>query len=94
MLNNLANSFVNKLIDQVWRAQTPYAPASIYVALLVAAQGVYATSTVYAGGSYITALTSDGTYHLYYSSAGGTSASSPTTFPGVPNETVTDNTVT
>ena len=94
MLVSFSDYVVNNLIDQLFRAQTPLQPATVYVGLLIAPNGIYATSTVYGAGAYITALTSDGTYHLYHTVAGGTSASSPTTFPGVPNESVTDNTVT
>ena len=91
---SLSNYFVNNVIDQVLRGQTPLQPANVYVGLLVAANGVQATSTTYGAASYVTALALDGQYHLYYTSAGGTSAASGTVFNGIAGETVADGTVT
>jgi len=93
MLESLANHLVNTLLDQVFRGQAAYQPATIYVGLCVANEGAHATSTTYPAASYITALTSDGNYHLYYSALGGTSAGTAPTFPGIPGETVSDGTV-
>ena len=92
-MNSFSNYLTNQMIDQVLRAQTPYAPASVYVALLVANEGVWVASTTYGAASYMTVLASDGLYHLYYSSAGGTGSGTPT-FPGLPGESVTDGTIT
>ena len=95
MQESLSNYLVNNLIDQVFRQQPGIvAPVNIYVALIVANEGVQATGMVYPAASYMTVLTSDGTFHLYYSSAGGTSAGSAPTFPGIPGESVVDGTVT
>lgn len=91
---SLSNYFVNNVIDQVLRGQTPLQPANVYVALLVAANGVQATSTTYGAAAYVTALALDGQYHLYYTVAGGTTAASGTIFNGIPGETVADGTVT
>lgn len=93
MLNSLSDYLVNSLIDQVLREQTPIAPATVYVALTVANQGEWVASTVYPAASYMTVMTSDGTYHLYYSAAGGTGSGTPV-FYGVPGESISDGTIT
>lgn len=93
-MTTLSNFFINTIIDQVFRGQPSYTPANTYAGLLLASEGVHATSTVYPAASYMTVEASDLTYHLYYTVAGGTSASSAPTFPGTANETISDGTIT
>ena len=94
MQQNVSQYLVNSLIDQVFRGQPPVAPANTYVALIVANQGVRQNAITYPAASYVTEFAGDGSYHLYYSAAGGTSAGSAPSFPGVPGEAIVDNTVT
>lgn len=92
-MSGLSNYFVNSLVDQVLRGQLPIAPSTLYVGLLQANQGLWASATTYSAASYVVVGATDGLYHLYYSAAGGTGVGFPT-FTGTPGEYVTDGTIT
>lgn len=69
----------NKLIDQVFRAQTALAPATLYVGLVTSSSADTGCGTEVSGGSYArVAVTSSTTNWAGTQSAGSTSASSGT----------------
>jgi hypothetical protein len=89
----MSDYVVNSVIDQLLRQQAAIAPTSVYVALIIAENGIHATSTTYGAGATVTVSAEDGEYHLYTTSAGGESAASAPAFPGMANETVVDGSV-
>jgi hypothetical protein len=87
-----SNYLQNNLIDFVLRAQTFSPAATLYVGLLTCSQGTKQTSTSYTSGDTVSIIASDGKNHLYKCTTTGTTAGTSPTYPGVPDEVITDNT--
>lgn len=67
-------------------------PATVYVALLLASNGVLARSTAYAAGNTVSYVAADGNNHLYKCTTAGTTAATAPAYPGAENEAITDGT--
>ncbi len=92
MLTGTSTYWQNKSLDATYRGQALPAIATFYIALLTCTNGVVARSTAYAANNTVVVLTSDGYYHLYKVTTAGTTASTAPSYPGVPNEVITDGT--
>lgn len=92
MLTGTSTYWQNKSLDATYRGQALPSITTFYIALLTCTNGVIARSTAYSLNNTVTVLTADGYYHLYKVTTAGTTASAAPSYPGVPNETVTDGT--
>lgn len=82
----------NAIIDAELRGQSYPASADRYVGLLTCTNGIAARSTAYTVGQTVVVMTGDGTYHLYSCTTAGTTAATAPSYPGTPNEAITDGT--
>lgn len=90
-MSALTNYAENKIIDAVLRGQALGAPATAYMALIVASRGFWVATTAYALNDYVLPIGGNG--HLYKCTTAGTSSGSAPTWNTGAGSTTSDGTV-